>query len=87
MKVLHRRGVLAGTVMAGSMLAGTGCAASVVREPRPPSAGNDRLLNASAFGAIGDGRADDTAALQAALDAGIRDRNGGVLVIPPGFTA
>jgi len=84
LKVLHRRGVLAGTVLAGSLLAGTGCAASVVREPRSPLAGSDRLLNASAFGTIGDGRADDTAALQAALDAGIRDRNGGVLVIPPG---
>jgi hypothetical protein len=39
-------------------------------------------LSAASFGAVGDGKTDDTAALQRALDAAARQ--GGLLVIPPG---
>ncbi len=42
-----------------------------------------QTLSAASFGAVGDGRADDSAALQAALDASLR-QGGTLLVIPPG---
>ena len=47
--------------------------------PPPPS----RILNAADFGAVGDGRADDTAALQKALDRTFAG-GGTVLMLPPG---
>lgn len=43
-----------------------------------------RTLTATQFGAVGDGRTDDTEALQAALDATFRRDDPGVLFIPPG---
>lgn len=78
MRALRRRGVLTGTA-----LAGVGLAAGRLQAATPAGSAG-QLLDASAFGAVGDGRHDDTAALQRALDAAVRDRNGGLLVIPPG---
>ena len=64
----------------------TGAAAALA--VRPFSAGAapaqpGQTLSAASFGTVGDGRADDSAALQAALDASLR-QGGTLLVIPPG---
>lgn len=65
-------------------------AASALGRPLPaqaasPSQGRlGQMISAGDFGVVGDGRADDTAALQAALDAAYAGEDGGLLVIPPG---
>ena len=48
----------------------------------PPEAWSERPFNVRDFGAVGDGRADDTPAVQKALDAAGRD--GGVVYFPRG---
>lgn len=59
------------TVLAGSE--------SLAPQPPPPSS----VWNVSAFGAVGDGAADNTAAFQKALDAA-RAANGGTVEVPVG---
>src|SRR5262245_48135077 len=77
----RRRGVLGvGTGVALSAWA-TAAAAQPTGKPRPDAS---RTLSAAAFGAVGDGNADDTAAIQAALDAAFAPAGPGFLVIPPG---
>ena len=62
-----------------------GAAAALAARPAPASAAPPpaRTLSAASFGAVGNGIADDTAALQAALDASLK-QGGTMLVIPPG---
>ena len=72
---LSRRGVL--SLGAAAALTTTSAAATAA----PPAA---KRLSANEFGAVGDGAADDTQALQAALDATFAGREAGLLTIPPG---
>ena len=67
----------------GAGLAVAGLAASARAQPRPQPVPR-QMLSAAAFGAAGDGNADDTAALQAALDAAFKPGGPGFLLIPPG---
>lgn len=52
--------------------------------PAPPPQEPARGMSAERFGIRGDGRSDDTDALQAALDALANDREVGILTLPPG---
>ena len=65
-------------------LLGTGAALGLAAATHPATAAPpSRVLNAADFGAVGDGRADDTAALQKALDRTFAG-GGTVLMLPPG---
>lgn len=75
----RRRAVMG--VGAGLTLAGLPAAASAQERPQPPR----QMLSAAAMGARGDGQADDTAALQSAIDAAFAPAGPGYLVIPPGI--
>ncbi len=74
---MNRRDLLAmGT---GAAIAGT---PALARAAAPAAPG--RALAATDFGAVGDGRTDDTRSLQAALDATFGHEDPGVLFVPPG---
>ncbi|MEQ8396053.1 glycosyl hydrolase family 28-related protein [Thalassobaculum sp.] len=79
---LHRRGLLAGTVGAGFGLASAAAMAQSGSDHRRYLAGT--TLDATDYGAVGDGKVDDTDALQRVLDDAVGRRNGGLIVIPPG---
>ncbi|HEY4343349.1 MAG TPA: right-handed parallel beta-helix repeat-containing protein [Parvibaculum sp.] len=72
----------------GALIATTPAYASELLRPSAQGGKQSRMISASDFGAVGDGVADDTAALQAALtatfDGALKDKGGRVLVIPPG---
>jgi hypothetical protein len=72
---MSRRGIL--SLGAVATLAGSATAATA---PLPQG----KRLSASEFGAVGDGTADDTQALQSALNAAFAGREGGLLTIAPG---
>ena len=71
-----RRSVL---TMTGGMALGATLAADVSAGTHPAAS----ELSAAGFGIVGDGQADDTAALQSALDAAVA-QDGALLTIPPG---
>lgn len=48
----------------------------------PPTKGEDGVFDISTFGAVGDGVADDTAAIQRAIDEA--SKRGGIVFVPPG---
>jgi len=76
-----RRGVLG--IGAGFALASLTLPAAAQQPPRAPPPGRQMLSTAS-FGAVGDAVADDSAPLQAALDAAFAPNGPGFLLIPPG---
>ena len=86
-RILDRRRFLGAAALAG--LAAAGSAGRVTAAPARPShaapapRGDDFGLNAHSFGARGDGKTDDTAAIQKALDAAGK-QGGGVVRLPVG---
>jgi hypothetical protein len=80
--MITRRGmVAAGTgfaLMAGMPMPSGDSAALADASPNPMGSARD-------FGAVGDGRADDTAAIEKAFQAALAGRDARVIIIPPGL--
>lgn len=62
----------------------SGFPAIAATQPAVSRAPLGRLISAADYGAVGDGVADDTRALQAGLDAAFSVPDGGMLLLPPG---
>jgi hypothetical protein len=75
---LSRRGLARGAMMGGASLLFSASASASTKEPRA-----DALLDARKLGAAGDGKTDDTAALQHALDRAAG--KSGAVFVPPGL--
>ncbi|WP_432835556.1 glycoside hydrolase family 55 protein [Dactylosporangium sp. CA-092794] len=82
--VVSRRAALTGGVLAAaSGAAAVGVVVNRDHETSAPPAGtSDTAFNVRDFGAVGDGDADDTAKIQAAIDAA--RETGGIVFLPPG---
>jgi len=71
-------------VGAGLVLAGLTLPAAAQQPPRALPSSGRQMLSTASFGAVGDGAVDDSASLQAALDAAFAPGGPGFLLIPPG---
>lgn len=84
---IDRRGIIRSAAAAGAAGLGLLALSSPARaEPKPPDTENpdgSPVLTPQQFGAVGDGVADDTAAIQAAIDAA-RKQQHKIVVLPPG---
>ena len=79
-----RRALIGVGAGAAAVLATLPFAARTQPQKLQTSAADPQMLSAAQFGAKGDNAGDDTAALQAALDAAFRPGGPGFLTIPPG---
>jgi hypothetical protein len=85
-QILDRRRFLGGAALAGlaAPLMGGGLAMALPAASEPPSGGlGEPYLNVRKFGAHGNGKSDDTAAIQKALDAAGK-QSGNVVLLPTG---
>ncbi len=85
-QILDRRRFLGGAALAGlaAPLMGGGLAMALPAASEPPSGGlGEPYLNVRKFGAHGNGKTDDTAAIQKALDAAGK-QSGNVVLLPTG---
>ena len=76
---MRRRDVISGAAVLAASAAGT----AAISAPSP-DATHGPTVSAAQFGTVGDGVADDTRALQSALDATLGAGKPGLLLIPPG---
>ena len=79
---IYSRRRLAQAAALGGLWPGIGFAATAIPGPGgQPSNSANTMFDVRQFGAKGDGKSDDTKAIQAAIDAGA---SGGAVFVPPG---